>query len=146
MVYPHKWSPVSYRSSAVQEKFAGKRPAFYHCTSHGTGTLRCLQNEMATYRHWSVLLVARPRRCLTLSNPVTWQNWMAAYPGYTLRMKTLFRGWPVMVNDTHTRRSHTLCHFCTFVGILTHIRSHILYFMDNNHDKDTNNKTWNHMQ
>ena len=37
--------------------------------SHGTGTLRCLQKEMATYRHWSVL-VARPRRCLTLSNPV----------------------------------------------------------------------------
>ena len=30
---------------------------------------------------------------------------MAAYLGYTPRMKTLFRGWPVMVNDTHTRRS-----------------------------------------
>ena len=29
--------------------------------------------------------VARPRRCLTLSNPVPWQNWMAAYLGYTLR-------------------------------------------------------------
>ena len=25
-----------------------------------------------------------PRRCLTLSNPVPWQNWMAAYLGYTL--------------------------------------------------------------
>ena len=42
--------------------------------------------------------VAIPRRCLTLSNPVPWQSWMAAYLGYTLRMKTLFRGWPVMVN------------------------------------------------
>jgi len=31
-----------------------------------------------------------------------WQNWMAAYLGYTPRMKTLFRGWPVMVHDTHT--------------------------------------------
>jgi len=50
------------------------------------------------------VLVARPRRCLTLSNPVPWQNWMAAYLGYTLRMRTLFRGWPIMVNDTHTRR------------------------------------------
>ena len=50
------------------------------------------------------VLVARPRRCLTLSNPVPWQNWMAAYLGYTLWMKTLFRGWPVMVHDTHTRR------------------------------------------
>jgi len=45
------------------------------------------------------VLVARPRRCLTLSNPVPWQNWMVAYLGYsryTLLMKTLFRGWPVM--------------------------------------------------
>jgi len=50
------------------------------------------------------VLVARPRRCLTLSNHVPWQNWMAAYLGYTLRMRTLFRGWPIMVNDTHTRR------------------------------------------
>ena len=50
------------------------------------------------------VLVARSRRCSTLSNPVPWQNWMAAYLGYTLRMKTLFRGWPVMVHDTHTRR------------------------------------------
>jgi len=29
---------------------------------------------------------------------------MVAYLGYTLRMRTLFRGWPIMVNDTHTRR------------------------------------------
>ena len=48
------------------------------------------------------VLVVRPRRCPTLSNPVSWQNWMAAYLGYTLRMKTLFRGWQIMVNDTHT--------------------------------------------
>ena len=50
------------------------------------------------------VLVLRPGRCPTLSNPVPWQNWMAAYLGYTLRMRTLFRGWPVMVDDTHTRR------------------------------------------
>ena len=50
------------------------------------------------------VLVARPRRCLTLSNPDPWQNWMVAYLGYTMRMRTLFRGWPIMVNDTHTRR------------------------------------------
>jgi len=29
---------------------------------------------------------------------------MAACLGYTLRMRTLFRGWPIMVNYTHTRR------------------------------------------
>ena len=50
------------------------------------------------------VLVERHRRCLTLSNPVLWQNWMAAYLGYTLRIKTLVCGWPVMVHDTHTRR------------------------------------------
>ena len=79
------------------------------------------------------VLVARPRQCPTLSNPVPsssrmrviyrnwsatkqrphpqsvaeispWQNWMAAYLGYTLWMKMLFCGWPIMVNDTHTRR------------------------------------------
>ena len=33
-----------------------------------------------------------------------WQNRMAAYLGYTLRMKTLFRGWPVMVHDMHMKR------------------------------------------
>jgi len=50
------------------------------------------------------VLVARPIRYLTLLNPVPWQNWMAAYLGYTLRMKTLFHGWPVMAHATHTRR------------------------------------------
>ena len=50
------------------------------------------------------VLVARPRRCLTLSNPVPGQNWMAAYLGYTLRMKMLFRCWPVMAHWTHTIR------------------------------------------
>ena len=50
------------------------------------------------------VLVARPRRCPTMSNPVPGQNWMAAYLGYTPQMKTLFHGWPIMVDDTHTRR------------------------------------------
>ena len=48
------------------------------------------------------------RRCLTLSNPAPWQNWMVAYLGYTLRIRTLFHGWPIMVNDTHTRRRRPL--------------------------------------
>jgi len=42
---------------------------------------------------------------ITLPNELfPWQNWMAAYLGYTLQMKRLFRGWPVMVHDTHMRR------------------------------------------
>jgi len=64
------------------------------------------------------VLVARPRRCPTLSNPVPRQNWMAAYLGYTLRMKTLFRGWPVVVHDTHTRRRLTLgCYYWAYTSV-----------------------------
>jgi len=48
--------------------------------------------------------------CLPLSNPVPWLNWMAVDVGYTLRMKTLFRDWPAMVHDTHTRRRSALVH------------------------------------
>jgi len=31
--YPHKWSPISWRLSAGQGKFAGQRPTFYHCAT-----------------------------------------------------------------------------------------------------------------
>jgi len=80
--------------------------------SHGTGTRWCLQKEMATYRHWSVSLWRNPddvSHCRILSR----QNWMAPYLGYTLLMKTLFRGWPIMVNDTHTRRRRSRA-YCIF--------------------------------
>jgi len=76
------------------------------------------------------VLVARPRQCLTLSNPVPWQNWMADYLGYTLRMKTLFCGWPVMLDDTHTRRR--LCPTCwqlhsvVFVSLRLYEPGHLL--------------------
>ena len=40
-VYPHKWSPVSYRSSTGQEKFTDQRPTFYHCATQSTN--RCLR-------------------------------------------------------------------------------------------------------
>ena len=73
--------------------------------SHRTGTLRCLQKEMATYR---LCACGETQTMPTLSTPVPWQNWMAAYLGYTLRMKTLFRGRPVMVHDTHTTRRRRL--------------------------------------
>jgi len=39
---------------------------------------------------------------------LSYYYWMAAYLGYTLRMRTLFRGWPIMVNDTHMRRKRLL--------------------------------------
>jgi len=63
-------------------------------TAEGNGDIQTL----------TCVLVVRPKQCSTLSNPVPWQNWMAAYLGYTLRIKMLFRGWPVMIHDTRTRR------------------------------------------
>jgi len=70
------------------------------CTAEVNGDLQTL----------ICVLVAKPRWCLTLLNPVPWQNWMAAYLGYSLRMKTVFPGWPIMVHDTHTRRRRlTVC-------------------------------------
>jgi len=35
-VYPHKWPPVSYRSSAGQRKFPGQRPTFYRRATQPT--------------------------------------------------------------------------------------------------------------
>jgi len=39
-----------------------------------------------------------------------WQNWMAAYLGYTLRMKTLFRGWSwhAYVKKNVVRKRHSV--------------------------------------
>ena len=36
MVYPHKWSPISYRSSAGQRKHAGQRPTLYRWSTQPT--------------------------------------------------------------------------------------------------------------
>ena len=58
------------------------------------------------------VLVVRPRRCLALSNPVPWQNWMAAYLGYTVQMRTLFRRWPssrMYVINHSLRLTYTNC-------------------------------------
>jgi len=87
---------------------------------------------MATCRHWSVSL--RLRRCPTLSNPVLWQSWMAAYPGSTLQMKMLFLGWPIMVHDTHMRRrsisvmlhNHWMTTSCSFHRVQFFIKNFVI--------------------
>jgi len=33
MAYPHKWSPISYKSSAGQRKDTGQRPMLYRWTT-----------------------------------------------------------------------------------------------------------------
>jgi len=52
----------------------------------------------------TVICVLAARLSSTLSNPVLWQSWTAAYPSCILQMKMLFPGWPIMVHDMHTRR------------------------------------------
>jgi len=37
-ILTYKWSPVSYRSSAGQGKFADQRPTLYHCATQPTTT------------------------------------------------------------------------------------------------------------
>jgi len=44
--YPHKWSPVSYKWSIGQGKFAGQRPTFYRCAMQPTNQLT---GRLATY-------------------------------------------------------------------------------------------------
>ena len=36
MAYPHKWSPISYKSSAGQRKHIGQRPMLYRWTTPST--------------------------------------------------------------------------------------------------------------
>jgi len=36
MAYPHKWSPISYKSSAGQRKHIGQRPMLYRWTTPPT--------------------------------------------------------------------------------------------------------------
>ena len=52
MAYPHKWSPISYRSSAGQGKFAGQRLTFYqlcHVTNCRYTTLWNMNAEKWRY-------------------------------------------------------------------------------------------------
>jgi len=88
----------------------------YACTAAEAERAACLNNgscfaiyieEWSTSCMYVVILSSITSVSLVfsaLSNPVPWQNWMAAYLGYTLQMKTLFRGWPVMVHGMHMRR------------------------------------------
>ena len=53
MAYPHKWSPISYKSSAGQRKHIGQRPMLYRWTTQPT-------------RHQQVTVgLASHRSCIT---------------------------------------------------------------------------------
>jgi len=41
MAYPHKWSPISYKSSAGQRKHTDQRPMLYRWTTPPTIDVSC---------------------------------------------------------------------------------------------------------
>jgi len=52
MVYPHKWPPISCRSSAGQGKFAGQRPTLYHYATQPVCELHWL---IAGLLYWTAI-------------------------------------------------------------------------------------------
>jgi len=48
--FTHKWSPVSYRSSAGQGKFASQRPTFCHCATQPTRRDNNIVGLLTLYR------------------------------------------------------------------------------------------------
>ena len=55
-VYPRKWSPVSCKSSAGQQKFTGQRLMFYHCATQPTNTTMILQKNSLKLPKSAVIL------------------------------------------------------------------------------------------
>jgi len=54
---------------------------------------------------------------------------MVVYLGYTLQMKMLFRGWPIMVHDMHKRRRSIsdIIYIDAYFLLWTHVQRTILY-------------------
>ena len=71
--------------------------------SSGLSVTDKLVEKIVKHDSWPIQPDILSQPLLTFSNPVPWQNWMAAYLGYTLRMKTLFRGWPVTAHERRRR-------------------------------------------
>ena len=65
---------------------------------------------------------ARPRWCHTVLNPVLRQSRMTAYPGYTMKMKTPFPCWPIIVHDKKYEKKIVglnMCLSCTVTDIFS---------------------------
>jgi len=48
MAYPHKWSPISYKSSAGQQKHIGQRPMLYRWTTQGGSAVPLSRGELGS--------------------------------------------------------------------------------------------------
>jgi len=108
-VYPHKWSPISCRSSAGQGKFAGQRPTFYqlcHATKCGCGAVRGGQ-FMSNINSIRFALTSSERAVLYTkirsSNPKMC-SYNCSVCSYTLRQFVITDRWKSYkrVSKTHT--------------------------------------------
>jgi len=60
MAYPHKWSPISYKSSAGQRKHIGQRPMLYRWTTQPTGQSAAGNKGRIAYSTTTATTVSRP--------------------------------------------------------------------------------------
>jgi len=88
-VYPHKWSPISCRSSAGQGKFAGQRPTFYQLC-HATNCMLSSRPRLSSRLNWSKMMPP-PGLQIQLRPPVTLS--------FDLLIPRLTAGCPCPVKD-----------------------------------------------
>ena len=76
MIYPHKWSPISYRSSAGQGKLASQRLTFYRCATQPgkdcMAVIRCQYPHM-DYKAFTISASNNAWHRLSLK-PTQWSN------------------------------------------------------------------------
>jgi len=98
MVYPHKWSPISYRSSAGQRKHAGQRPTFTAGPRN--------QHGMLSNCHWTV-----SKRCVVkmfsfdsfISSPACSVRQIATSDTFTSDIRCVaVRRWPTIPQIHYT--------------------------------------------
>jgi len=81
MAYPHKWSPISYKSSAGQRKHIGQRPMLYRWTTPGCQVKLCNPSLIAVcINHapaaWA--LIIKSRMIAYVENSAWLETWACA--------------------------------------------------------------------
>jgi len=60
--FSHKWSSISYRSSAVDRKFTGQKPTLYRCAMQPTSRAKSMEQNL--WNNWYRSLTSRtPSYC-----------------------------------------------------------------------------------
>jgi len=86
MVYPHKWSPISYMSSAGQRKHTAQRPMFYRWTTQPTNKARTYGPYLRAVRTGSAY---RPRMSRETERGVKTVGGVASFARCELTMRCI---------------------------------------------------------